>query len=174
MDLIRKGASLSKDGLHRYSLFRIWDPTKPMVLFVMLNPSTADAEKDDNTIRKCTAMVRGWERYGGFLVGNLFSQRTPSPAALWEMDLEARGPRVRNNKALREMASACAFSVVAWGDHGLRVPGRVMEVLAELKDPHALRLTKRGAPWHPSFMRSFPGRHELIPYSASLAKYGTS
>jgi len=49
---MKKDAKLSDDKLYRYQLSRIWDEDKPTVLFIMLNPSTADADVDDPTIRR--------------------------------------------------------------------------------------------------------------------------
>ncbi len=159
-----RGAVLTVDERHRLKLWRTWDRDKPVVLFVMLNPSTADAEKDDNTIRKCTAMVQGWGEFGGFYVGNLFSQRTSKPAVLNGLDLHDRSALRLNDKALLEMRARCTLTVVAWGNNGLAHAWRTAEVMGILKGAHALRLTRAGAPWHPSFMRAFPALRELVPY----------
>jgi len=64
-------AVFSRDGRYRYALRRVWDDGKPAVLFVGLNPSTADAHRDDATIRRCTRFARDWG-FGQLLVGNLF------------------------------------------------------------------------------------------------------
>ena len=72
--VIRRNAELSACGKYRYRLSRIWDDKKPLVLFIMLNPSTADAEQDDPTIRRCIAFAKNWG-YGGFMAGNLFAFR---------------------------------------------------------------------------------------------------
>ena len=50
---MKKDALLSEDRKYRYLLSRAWDEAKPTVLFIGLNPSTADEETDDPTIRKC-------------------------------------------------------------------------------------------------------------------------
>ena len=46
-------AILSDDRVYRYMLERTWDCRKERVLFVMLNPSTADEKEDDPTITRC-------------------------------------------------------------------------------------------------------------------------
>ncbi len=51
------GAVISDDGLYRYALSRIWDRSKQAAMFVGYNPSTADALKDDPTIRRCVTHV---------------------------------------------------------------------------------------------------------------------
>ena len=65
-----RGTELSDCGRYRYKLWRIWDPESAPVLFVMLNPSTADANRDDRTVSRCVAFAKR-DGFGGFLVGNL-------------------------------------------------------------------------------------------------------
>ena len=65
-----KDAILSEDRKYRYILSRTWDDTKPTVLFIGLNPSTADEETDDSTIRKCINYAKCWG-YGKILMANL-------------------------------------------------------------------------------------------------------
>ena len=49
-NIIKSDALFSKDRVYRYALWRIWDLKKPKVLFIGLNPSTADEIKNDPTI----------------------------------------------------------------------------------------------------------------------------
>lgn len=65
----RMSAVLSDDGQYRYQLERTWG-FGDAVTFVMLNPSTADARKDDPTIRRCLSYARSWG-YDGIRVVNL-------------------------------------------------------------------------------------------------------
>lgn len=165
MDLIEKGALFSADGKHRFKLWRIWDHRKPAVLFVMLNPATATADEDDNTIRKCTAMARQWGTYGGFYVGNLFSQRTPYPKDLRWMNLKDPKALGANDAALRELTQRCRDAVVAWGNDGHGYNWRVISVLQKLEKPKAIQLTAQGAPWHPARLARFPAWRELVAYN---------
>jgi hypothetical protein len=55
---MKKGAVISKDEKYRYALWRVWDDSKPVVMFVCLNPSSADAEVDDYTVRRCIAFSK--------------------------------------------------------------------------------------------------------------------
>ena len=74
-----KGAIL--DGKRRYRLWRIWDPEKPLLLYVLLNPSHADAQTDDRTVAKLIQFSRDWG-YGGFYLGNIHSYITSDPKLL--------------------------------------------------------------------------------------------
>ena len=58
MSDIKKSAEISPDGMYRYSLERTWDEGKPTVLFICLNPSTADAVEDDATVRRMVSFAR--------------------------------------------------------------------------------------------------------------------
>ena len=71
----------SDDRRYRYELSRIWDAALPPVLFVGMNPSTADEEQDDPTIRRCIRFARDWG-YGGLLMGNLYALRATDPQEL--------------------------------------------------------------------------------------------
>ena len=64
---MEKSAILSTDRKYRYVLTRIWDETKPTVVFIGLNPSIADEETDDQTIRKCIGYSKRW-RYGKLII----------------------------------------------------------------------------------------------------------
>jgi hypothetical protein len=63
---------------YRYLLTRIWDPAVKPVVFLMLNPSTADAFEDDPTSRRCTGFAKR-EGAGGLVVVNLFGLRSTDP-----------------------------------------------------------------------------------------------
>lgn len=81
-------ARVSIDGLHRYLLRRSCTPDdddgtpNTLALFIMLNPSTADANTDDPTIRKCRGFASRWN-CTAFEVVNLFSFRATKPRDLW-------------------------------------------------------------------------------------------
>ncbi len=68
-------------GCYRYTLWRIWDEHKPRVLFVLLNPSTANAIQDDATLRRCIHFARSWS-YGSLEIVNLFALRATNPIHL--------------------------------------------------------------------------------------------
>ena len=73
---MEKGAVLHRGK--RYQLWRIWDPSLPLVLFILLNPSVGDASQDDPTLRRLVYFAKKFG-FGGFYVGNLYTEITPYP-----------------------------------------------------------------------------------------------
>ena len=59
-----KSATFSEDELYRYSLRRVWNPDRNLCAFIMLNPSTADENVLDPTVRRCYNYAQAWG-YGG-------------------------------------------------------------------------------------------------------------
>jgi len=149
-----KDAEVSPCGLYRYSLTRIWDKAQPLVSWIMLNPSTADASVDDPTIRRVIGFTRSWG-YGGFVVRNLFPLRATDPKEL-DSHQYPFGP-AENRMVSGELLDALMnypLIVCAWGS---KVPFRrdweFMEVAAANgKTLHCLRLSKGGMPCHPLYM----------------------
>ena len=79
--MIAAAAQFSPCGRYRWWLQRCWDPQRPPLLFIGLNPSRADAQRDDPTLRRLLGFARAWG-YGGLEVLNLFARISASPAAL--------------------------------------------------------------------------------------------
>lgn len=158
------GASFSGDDTYRYRLWRRWD-SGPVVTWVMLNPSTADATEDDPTIRRCRGFSRSW-RYGGMIVVNLYAYRATNPKDL-PTDLPvAQGPA--NEEHVRRAAEQADVVVAAWGSGGsgnlsyqraLNAYGRR---LLDGFDLQCLGVTLSGAPRHPLYV---PSRQPLVPWS---------
>ena len=113
-DGIECDADFSKCRTWRYSLYRLWDKSKPHVLFVLLNPSTADECEDDPTLRRGIAYARKWN-YGGVVFCNLFAFRTPNPNEL-KTAKDPIGPD--NDKWLRREAELAGLVIAAWGVYG--------------------------------------------------------
>ena len=142
-------AVVSPCGAYRYELRRTWDATKPAVLFIGLNPSTADATHDDNTTRVCVNYARRWG-FGELLIGNLFALRSADPRALRPAS-DPIGPD--NDRFLRRLQLRAALIVCAWGDAGAFL-NRDEQVLASLDKPHCLTRLNSGRPGHPLYKRS--------------------
>lgn len=150
-------AALSADGVYRYSLRRQWQGGEPVDLWIMLNPSTADATKDDPTIRRCVAFSKSWGSCG-LVVVNLYGFRATDPDAMWaarSRGVDIIGPET--DAWIRAHAETTAYgrTVCAWGAHG--DPERAAHVAALIRDagrtPCALGVTKSGQPRHPLYLR---------------------
>ena len=140
-----KGAVISECGNYRYSLWRIWDDTKPMMMFIMINPSKADADNDDPTIRRCIGFAKSWG-YGGFYVGNLFGYRATDPKELKKVD----NPRGRfNYDNLLKMSRKSDIIVCAWGNK-LGAPSKEIQSLGDL---YYISVNNDGTPGHPLFLK---------------------
>ncbi len=156
---MERKADLSPCGTYRYRLSRQWDALLPILYFIMLNPSTADASIDDPTIRKCLgfAMRAG---YGGIDVLNLFAFRATNPAELHAL---ARTPEAQigpDNDRYLASVPAGADVCFAWGAHARRYASRVAQVRYLLGNTRWLCLKRLddGTPAHPL----------MLPYSCAL------
>lgn len=154
-----RSAFISPDGLYRYWLSRRWDTLDlhaDVVAFCMLNPSTADAERDDATIRRCVKFAREWG-YDKLVVVNLFAFRSTNPKAL---NSAADPVGAENDRFILEAAEHCDIFVCAWGTQGsARHFFRDADVIRMLRaDGHGpklrhLGLTTGHCPRHPLYLR---------------------
>jgi hypothetical protein len=148
------GALVSPDGQYRYLLQRRWSEVGPLLTFVMLNPSTADASNDDPTIRRCIGFAKR-EGFAGLTVLNLYAFRATKPADLWRAS-DPVGPA--NDDMIRTHVLQAWKDwqpvVAAWGTNAPRA--RVLQVCAmtDGADWRALGLTKDGHPRHPLYLRA--------------------
>ena len=143
---MNRGAYISSCGHYRYSLWRQWAPG-PHVMFIGLNPSTADGTIDDPTIKRCIGFARAWG-YAGLMMTNLFAWRDTKPRNMLAVN-DPIGPE--NDRVLRVEYAKAALTVAAWGEHG-RHAGRNNAVQSLLPHLHYLRLTKDGHPSHPLYL----------------------
>lgn len=143
------GTFLSPCRRYRYTLERSWATLPRYVLWIMLNPSTADAMTNDATIRRCVRYAKDWS-FTGILVGNLYAYRATQPSELFS----APDPiGSENDAALLELVTRSQLIVCAWGQRGPD-PGRRWNVLRNLGVPNyrevrALRINDNGEPGHP-------------------------
>lgn len=150
-------AVFSPDRTWRYELRRVWDPTRPLIAFVGLNPTPgADETHDDRTVRRCIRFAEGWG-YGGLIMLNVFASRSTDPLVM-KAAVDPVGPD--NDAHLRAAACEVSDIVVAWGNHG-RFTQRAKDVVAMLGEVFALGITKLGEPRHPLYVR---GDTQRIPY----------
>lgn len=149
--MISADAAFSSCGRYRWWLSRQWQPERPALLFIGLNPSRADGEHDDPTLRRIVGFARQWG-FGSVLVLNLFARISSSPAELRRVadpvgaETDARLQRV--------FAGEHVAVWLGWGNQGAW-RGRDLQVLALLQ-PRAqelwcLGLTAQGQPRHPLY-----------------------
>lgn len=160
-DMLRT-ADISPDGVYRYMLTRVWNSGRDLLTWIMLNPSTADHQVDDPTIRRCIGFARALG-YAGIRVANLYAFRATKPEDLWTVP-DPVGPR--NDQVIRrELLQAAAVNkpvIAAWGVNAR--PERVAQVLSW---PGADRLhclggvTRDGHPRHPLYL---PKTADLAPW----------
>ena len=140
---------------YRYTLWREWEPLfNPDYLQVIgLNPSTADEQADDATIRTCTGLAKRLG-CGALCMTNLFAWRDRFPSAMRRAD-EPVG--LENNAWLLEVAAGAKMVIAAWGAHG-EYRNRAAQVCRLLHragiNVHALRLNADGSPDHPLYLPS--------------------
>ncbi len=155
-----RGALVSEDGRYRYRLWRLWDELTPVMVWVMLNPSTADADVDDPTIRKCIGFAKA-HHYGGIIVVNLFAWRATNPKELPHI-ADPVGPD-NDTHILWACTAPLMLSVVAgWGANkfAAKRAGRVMVLIqgGARRDIKCFRRSAHGTPWHPLY----------LPYSSEM------
>ena len=144
--MIRK-ATISECGKYRYTLTRQWDYSKPLLCWIMLNPSMADANIDDPTIRRCIDFSTKWG-YGGLYVVNLFALRSVNPAELLKVH-DPIGPE-NNFTIIQFLKWPIIAAWGAWGAYKNR-DKHVSELLAGA-DIKCLGMTKMGQPKHPLYI----------------------
>lgn len=145
------GAVFSLCRKYRYSLWRIWDASKPVCMFLMLNPSTADETDNDPTVQRC--QTRAVEMgYGGLRVCNIFAWRSTDRSVLAGLE-DPIGPN--NDDAIIKAAKQSAIVICAWGIDG-SINGRGKDVLGMLREagiqPYALIQNDDGSPGHPLYV----------------------
>jgi len=143
------GAIFDPSRRYRYRLWRRWG-TGPTIVWIMLNPSTADAQRLDPTVRLCFTLSRAWG-YGRLDVLNLFALRATDPDALYR----AADPiGLANNQTILDATNEGGRIVCAWGNHGklFHRDEAVMGILARMGvRAMCLGLTSEGAPRHPLY-----------------------
>ena len=150
MKQLHKTAVISRCEKYRYKLTRTWDEKKGRVLFIMLNPSTANHVQNDLTTIRCINFAEKWG-YGGIMIGNIYPFRSKRPKdlkkwlntpnnGLWEH-------REGNIDAVHQMAEQADLIVCAWG---CNYKGNIPDWVEELGDLHYLELCDDGiTPKHP-------------------------
>lgn len=146
---IVSGAQLSEDRKYRFLLWRIWDDTKPLVMFIGLNPSKADETEDDPTMERVMA-IAAYNGFGGVYMCNCFPLISTDSSV--ELDLRIVG---RLNLAyIKETAKRCREIVFAWGNFKVvQQSGKDSELIKLFPNAKALYINKNGTPKHPLYCK---------------------
>lgn len=155
------GATFSDCEKYRYALWRIWDDSREKLNFIMLNPSTADHEKNDPTITRCIDFAKRW-RFGGVYITNLFAYRATNPADMMIMGQDAieEPGSTFNQYHLMKFAKQSGKVVCAWGVHGefLQRDTAVIKMLREhlygsnIHELLCFGKNQNGTPKHPLYL----------------------
>lgn len=189
------GAEFNTTETHRYTLWRRWYPhqalaragflfggtlvasdfaappwqapggAEPLVCWLMLNPSTADAEKLDPTLRRCQGFTEAWG-FKGFVVCNLFGLRSTDPEGLHSVK-DPVGPL--NDEAIARVVDRCAITVAGWGVHGTfgDRDTKVRELLGK-RPVWCLGRNKNGSPKHPLYV---PAKVTPVSFSGEATQW---
>jgi len=183
-----KGAYFSKCRTYRYALWRLWHdqenmieingvkfPRNGYVMWIGLNPSTADESVDDPTIRRCISFTKSWGYDGMFMV-NLFTYRATDPnEMLAQFSVRADGQNIvgeymnrsspvggcKNAQVVYHLQKKCALVVAAWGaNQNLIVKDRASSMCSWFvdekcpidRDLHCVAMTMDFSPGHPLYV----------------------
>jgi hypothetical protein len=148
---LSSGAIFSVCDRYRYSLWRDWTDllttTRQTVVFIGLNPSTADERDEDPTIRRCIDYAKRWSATRLVML-NLFAYRATAPHEM----MEQQDPvGAHNDMAIQAACQGASHIIAAWGVHG-RHRGRDSMVHSMIQGMQCLRTTKDGMPGHPLYL----------------------
>lgn len=162
------GAIVSDCSKYRYCLWRKWNPNLPMMVWVMLNPSTADANLDDPTIRRCTGFAKGYD-CGGIQVYNIFAFRSSDPDLL-KNENDPFGPKnhlylnnIRDDG--RKKIIVCGWGSKGWSIKPLQYAYFKAKEILEGLDLKCFGVTQHGHPKHPLYL---PANSRLTDYKFNL------
>ncbi|MBE7382590.1 MAG: DUF1643 domain-containing protein [Leptolyngbya sp. SIO1E4] len=164
--MINRSAQFDRTGQYRYRLDRWWNGAQPAIALIMLNPSRADHQRDDPTLRRCIGLAQQWQ-YGSLIVVNLFAYCTPFPK-----DLKTVGDPVgaENDAAILQACQQAPQILLAWGNGGSLYQRdlRVLELLTPYRDRlYCLGINRTGQPRHPLYI---PRQAQLHSWVGGLSQ----
>ena len=144
------GAEFSECRNYRYALWRIWDKSLPLVMFIGLNPSTANETDNDPTIKSVCRIAKN-NGYGGVYMMNCFAYVSTDPKLLKRNPMSDEW----NNNTLTVIASKCQDIIFSWGNFDVvKETGRDKELSEMFPNAKALHINKNGSPKHPLYCKS--------------------
>ncbi len=142
---------------YRYVLNRVWDNLKPKIVFIGLNPSTADEQRDDNTVRKCINIARR-DGYGKMVMLNAYAYRSTDPKAL---TAQPNAIGTHNDHHIAKECKDAVKVVVAWGNHVTDERHAMLLKLLYARQLWCFAKNNNGKPKHPLYV---PLNAALMPY----------
>lgn len=152
------GALFNDDRTHRLYLWRVWDESKRVLMWIGLNPSTADEHDLDPTLESVTRISQH-NGFGGFFMTNLFTVVSKDPNILKGTEW---GDFLKDKETLWNIKAKCDSIVFAWGNFK-EAQARSAEIMREFKhcNPLCIRKNKNGSPVHPLYQK---GNSQLISF----------
>jgi hypothetical protein len=144
-------AELNPERTYRYLLGRQWNHGLNLLTFIMLNPSTADENVDDPTIRRCIGYGQALN-FDGLYIVNLFAYRSKNPGDLLKVPDPIGNPN--NDYWIKFAIMHSSLVIAAWGSsepmirQNTRFRKYEVEKLVN-KDIYCLRFNRDGNPSHP-------------------------
>ena len=156
------GAEFSECRKYRYALWRIWNEGLPLIMFIGLNPSTANEVENDATIRRVISFAKVWN-YGGVYMMNCFPYISTNPD-----DLIVNDDNEENDHWLSIVNAFCETVVFAWGNFPIvRLKERDKQLAGMFPNAKCLVKNKNGSPKHPLYVAK---NTKLINYEMEAAK----
>ena len=152
------GAEFSDDRKYRFALWRIWDRTKPLVMFIGLNPSTANETDNDPTIKSVCRIAKN-NGFGGVYMMNCFPLVSTDPNVLKDFwgsgNPYTQNQDTINRQKLKAVSEQCEAVVFAWGSFAVvKEVNRDKELTQMFPNAMALFINKNGSPKHPLYCKS--------------------
>lgn len=145
--------NFSECRTYRYHLSQVWNPKRDNLIWLLLNPSTADEVQNDATVERCERRARMWG-FGGVEIYNIFAYRATHPTDM-KKHADPVGPD--NDRWIKDFAkkSRVTTAIIAWGDHA-KHGNRGEAVLNILRKNQAcvsaLKINGSGHPSHPLYL----------------------
>lgn len=156
------GATFSECGKYRYKLWRIWNDLYPKAMCIGLNPSTANADKNDPTITNLRSILSKLG-FGGFYMVNLFGYISSHPEDLLKVD----DPVGYHDQYLKAIQTQCAVTIFCWGNFK-QAEDRVREIVKLFPNAKCFGYNTNGTPYHPLALM-----YKGLVKSPELIKYET-
>lgn len=173
-------AMISPCNKYRYLLSRQWDAKLPYLLFIGLNPSTADAQHDDPTTNKLIHLAKSWN-YGGVIIVNLYAYIDSHQKVIWSLSTieEKLGPDNRETIQALIQRDDIGMILAGWGDDAVTWRGGKIEndqyyqEIANLyhfitetcsRELYCLSYNNSGMPRNPAYSKvPYPSVEYIIP-----------